>query len=447
MFDHLSDRLALTFKSLKGHGKLSEKNISEALREVRLALLEADVNYKVAKEFIARIKDRAVGQEVMKSLTPAQQVIKIVRDELCALMGGEAEPLDLGGKAPHVFMMVGLQGSGKTTTSGKLALMLKKKGRNPYLVPADTQRPAAIEQLKKLGAQIQVPVFDSDPAQDPVEICVQSLSGASRAGCDVIILDTAGRLHVDTELMAQLERIQSRLHPKEVLLVADAMTGQDAVNVAQAFHEQLGLTGVVLTKVEGDARGGAALSIRAVTQVPIKLVGVGEKLDAIESFHPDRLAGRILGMGDVLTLVEKAGEAFEAEQAEAMAKKMATDNFTLEDFKDQLQQLKKLGSLDGLLAMLPGAGKLKGLKNMQPDEKELKRTEAIINSMTLLERSNHQIINSSRRKRIARGSGTSVAEVNRLLKNFTQARKMMKGMAKMGGGKRKQLARLMGAMQ
>lgn len=446
MFDNLSDRLALTFKRLKGHGKLSESNISEALREVRLALLEADVNYKVAKEFIAKIKDRAVGQEVMKSLTPAQQVIKIVRDELCELMGGEAEPLNLTGKAPHVFMMVGLQGSGKTTTSGKLALMLKKQGRNPYLVPADTQRPAAIEQLKKLGAQIQVPVFDSNPAQDPVDICVQSLSGASRAGCDVIILDTAGRLHVDHELMAQLERIESRLRPQEVLLVADAMTGQDAVNVAQAFHEQLGLTGVVLTKVEGDARGGAALSIRAVSQVPIKLVGVGEKLDAIEAFYPDRLAGRILGMGDMLTLVEKAGEAFEAEKAEALAKKMATDNFTLDDFKDQLQQLKKMGSLDGLLSMLPGAGKLKGMKNLQPDEKELKRTEAIINSMTPGERGNHQIINSSRRKRIARGSGTSVSEVNRLLKNFTQARKMMKGMAKMGG-KKKQLARLMGAMR
>ena len=446
MFDNLSDRLALTFKRLKGHGKLSESNISEALREVRLALLEADVNYKVAKDFIAKIKDRAVGQEVMKSLTPAQQVIKIVRDELCALMGGEAEPLNLGGKAPHLFMMVGLQGSGKTTTSGKLALMLKKQGRNPYLVPADTQRPAAIEQLKKLGAQIQVPVFDSDPAQDPVDICIQSLAGASRAGCDVIILDTAGRLHVDHELMAQLERIQSRLRPQEVLLVADAMTGQDAVNVAQAFHEQLGLTGVVLTKVEGDARGGAALSIRAVSHVPIKLVGVGEKLDAIEAFHPDRLAGRILGMGDMLTLVEKAGEAFEAEKAEALAKKMATDNFTLDDFQDQLQQLKKMGSLDGLLSMLPGAGKLKGLKNLQPDEKELKRTEAIINSMTPGERGNHQIINSSRRKRIARGSGTSVSDVNRLLKNFTQARKMMKGMAKMGG-KKKQLARLMGAMR
>ncbi len=446
MFDHLSDRLAQTFKALKGHGKLSEKNISEALREVRLALLEADVNYKVAKQFIAQVKQRAVGQEVMKSLTPAQQVIKIVQEELTGLMGGEAEPLELGGKAPHIFMMVGLQGSGKTTTSGKLALMLRKTGRQPYLVPADTQRPAAIDQLRKLGAQIEVPVFDSDPAQDPVEICVQSLSGAARAGCDVIILDTAGRLHVDEELMAQLERIQSRLKPQEVLLVADAMTGQDAVNVAEAFHQRLGLTGVVLTKVEGDARGGAALSIRAVTGVPIKLVGVGEKLDAMEAFHPDRLAGRILGMGDVLTLVEKAGEVFEAEQAEALAKKMATDAFTLEDFAQQLQQLKKLGSLEGLLAMLPGGGKMKGLKNLQPDEKELIKTEAIINSMTPGERANHQIINSSRRKRIARGSGTTVSDVNRLLKNFAQARKMMKGMAKMGG-KRKQLARLIGALQ
>jgi signal recognition particle subunit SRP54 len=446
MFDHLSDRLAQTFKALKGHGKLSEKNISEALREVRLALLEADVNYKVAKQFMAQVKQRAVGQEVMKSLTPAQQVIKIVQEELTKLMGGEAEPLELGGKAPHIFMMVGLQGSGKTTTSGKLALMLRKKGRQPYLVPADTQRPAAIDQLKKLGAQIDVPVFDSDPAQDPVDICLQSLSGASRAGCDVIILDTAGRLHVDDELMAQLERIQSKLNPREVLLVADAMTGQDAVNVAEAFHQRLGLTGVVLTKVEGDARGGAALSIRAVTGVPIKLVGLGEKLDAMEPFHPDRLAGRILGMGDVLTLVEKAGEVFEAEQAEALAKKMATDAFTLEDFAQQLQQLKKLGSLEGLLSMLPGAGKMKGLKNLQPDEKELVKTEAIINSMTPGERANHQIINSSRRKRIARGSGTTVSDVNRLLKNFAQARKMMKGMAKMGG-KRKQLARLMGAMQ
>ncbi len=446
MFDHLSDRLAQTFKRLKGHGKLSESNISEALREVRLALLEADVNYKVAKDFIVRIRERAVGQEVMQSLTPAQQVIKIVKEELSELMGGSAEPLNLVGKPPLVFMLVGLQGSGKTTTSAKLALMLKKKGRSPYLVPADTQRPAAIDQLKKLGAEIGVPVFDSDPVQAPLDICLQALSGASRENCDLLILDTAGRLHVDDELMAELEGIRAKLNPQEVMLVADAMTGQDAVNVAESFHQRLGLSGVVLSKVEGDARGGAALSIRAVTDVPIKLVGVGEKLDAIEAFHPDRMAGRILGMGDVLTLVEKAGEAFEADQAEALAKKMATNSFTLEDFREQMQQLKKMGSLDGILKMLPGAGKLKGMKNLTPDEKELKRTEAIICSMTPAERANHQIINGSRRKRIAKGSGTSVADVNRLLKNFAQAKKMMKGMAKMGGGKKKQLAQLLGSM-
>jgi signal recognition particle subunit SRP54 len=445
MFDHLSDRLAQTFKRLKGHGKLSESNISEALREVRLALLEADVHYKVAKDFIARIKERAVGQEVMQSLTPAQQVIKIVKDELTELMGGSAEPLNLVGKTPLVFMMVGLQGSGKTTTSAKLALMLKKKGRSPYLVPADTQRPAAIDQLKLLGAEIEVPVFDSDPAKSPQEICLQALSGAARANCDILILDTAGRLHLDDELMAELEGIRQKLNPSEIMLVADAMTGQDAVNVAEAFHQRLGLTSVVLTKVEGDARGGAALSIRAVTGVPIKLVGVGEKLDALETFHPDRLAGRILGMGDVLSLVEKAGEAFDTDQAEAMAKKMATNSFTLEDFREQMQQIKKMGSLEGILKMLPGAGKLKGMKNLTPDENELKRTEAIICSMTATERANHQIINGSRRKRIAKGSGTSVADVNRLLKNFTQAKKMMKGMAKMGG-KKKQLAQLLGSM-
>ncbi|RJX35215.1 MAG: signal recognition particle protein [Desulfarculus sp.] len=443
MFDHLSDRLAQTFKRLKGHGRLSEGNISEALREVRLALLEADVNYKVAKDFIARIQERAVGQEVMKSLTPAQQVIKIVRDELTALMGGQAEPLILTGKPPLLFMLVGLQGSGKTTTAAKLALMLRKRGRSPYLVPADTQRPAAIEQLQKLGAEIKVPVFASDPSQAPVDICVQALSGAARENCDLIILDTAGRLHVDDALMAELEGIRNKLAPAEVLLVADAMTGQDAVNVAQAFHERLGLSGVVLSKVEGDARGGAALSIRAVTGVPIKLVGVGEKLDALEAFHPDRMAGRILGMGDVLTLVEKAGEAFEAEQAQAMAKKMAANAFTLDDFRDQLGQLKKMGSLEGLLSMLPGAGKLKGLKDMQPEEKELKRTEAIICSMTPSERADHQMINASRRRRIAQGSGTTVTDVNRLLKNFAQARKMMRSMAKLGAGK-KQLAHLLG---
>ena len=436
MFDNLSDRLAHTFKRLKGHGKLSEKNIADALREVRLALLEADVNYKVAKDFIARIKERAVGQEVMQSLTPAQQVVKIVNQELAQLMGGKAEPLNLVGRTPLIYMMVGLQGSGKTTTSAKLALELKKRGRTPYLVPADLQRPAAVEQLKRLGKDIQVPVWDSDARSNPVDVCVAALGGASRENADVIILDTAGRLHVDEPLMAELKAIKDKLKPVEMLLVADAMTGQDAVNVASSFHERLGLSGVVLTKVEGDARGGAALSIKAVVDIPIKLVGVGEKLDALETFHPDRLAGRILGMGDVLSLVEKAEEAFDEKKAKELAKKMAKQAFTLDDFRDQLQQLKKMGSLDSLLSMIPGMGnKLKGLKNMTPDDKELKRTEAIINSMTPGERSNYKIINASRKKRIAGGSGTTVTDVNRLLKNFAQAQKMMKSMSRMGGKK------------
>ena len=442
MFDNLSERLAQTFKRLKGHGKLTEKNIADALREVRLALLEADVHYKVAKDFIARVKERAVGQEVMASLTPAQQVIKIVRDELASLMGGQAEPLSLVGRPPLVYMLVGLQGSGKTTTAAKLALELKKRGRRPYLVPADLQRPAAVEQLKRLGEQVQVPVWDSDPEAKAVEVCLAALSGASRAAADVIILDTAGRLHIDQPLMDELAAIKERLKPVEVLLVADAMTGQDAVNVAQGFHRQLGLTGVILTKVEGDARGGAALSIRAVVEVPIKLVGVGEKLEALETFHPDRLAGRILGMGDVLSLVEKAQAAYDQKQAEKLARKIARQEFDLEDFRGQLRQLKKMGSLEQLLGLIPGlGGKAGALKGLAPDEKELKRTEAIINSMTPEERRNYKIINASRKRRIAMGSGTTVAEVNRLLKSFAQARKMMKGMSRLGG--RKGLGRML----
>jgi signal recognition particle subunit SRP54 len=358
-------------------------------------------------------------------------------------MGGANQPLALGGRPPLIYMLVGLQGSGKTTTSAKLALMLKKRGRHPFLVPADVQRPAAILQLKRLGGQIQVPVFDSDPGMNPVDICVQSLAAASRAGADLIILDTAGRLHVDEALMAELATIREKLRPAEVLLVADAMTGQDAVNVAKAFHERLSLSGVVLTKVEGDARGGAALSIRAVAEVPLKLLGVGEKLDALEEFHPGRMAGRILGMGDVMSLVEKAAAAYDQDQAREMAKKLAKNAFTLEDFRDQLQQLKKMGSLESILKMLPGMGKLKQLKNIQPDEGELKRTEAIINSMTPGERRDSNIINASRRRRIALGSGTSVAEVNRLLKNFQQARKMMKSMTTRMGGKKKGLGRMM----
>jgi len=445
MFDHLSERLGETFKRLKGHGKLTEKNIADALREVRLALLEADVHYKVAKDFLARVRQRAVGAEVMKSLTPAQQVIKIVHQELTALMGQEAAPLRLEGRPPVVIMMVGLQGSGKTTTSAKLARLLKARGRRPYLVPADVQRPAAIEQLKQLAAQVQVEVYDSDPAEKPENICVQALAQAVRAGADVVILDTAGRLHVDQPLMAELAAIKKRLNPNEVLLVADAMTGQDAVNVAGSFQESLGLTGVILTKVEGDARGGAALSIRAVVEVPIKFVGTGEKLDALEPFHPERMAGRILGMGDVLSLVEKASQAMDQEKAAQLAKKMAKNAFTLEDFREQLHQLQKMGSLESILSMLPGAGaKLKKLKGLTPDEKELKRTEAIILSMTPQERQNYAIINASRRKRIAKGSGTSVAEVNRLLKNFRQVRKMMKQMSRMGG--KRALGRMLSSM-
>ncbi len=445
MFDHLSERLGETFKRLKGHGKLTEKNIADALREVRLALLEADVHYKVAKDFLGRVRQRAVGAEVMKSLTPAQQVIKIVHQELTALMGQKAAPLNLEGRPPVVIMMVGLQGSGKTTTSAKLARLLKARGRRPYLVPADVQRPAAIEQLKQLASQVQVEVYDSDPAEKPENICVQALAQAVRAGADVVILDTAGRLHVDQPLMAELAAIKKRLNPNEVLLVADAMTGQDAVNVAGSFQESLGLTGVILTKVEGDARGGAALSIRAVVEVPIKFVGTGEKLDALEPFHPERMAGRILGMGDVLSLVEKASQAMDQEKAAQLAKKMAKNAFTLEDFREQLHQLQKMGSLESILSMLPGAGaKLKKLKGLTPDEKELKRTEAIILSMTPQERQNYAIINASRRKRIAKGSGTSVAEVNRLLKNFRQVRKMMKQMSRMGG--KRALGRMLSSM-
>jgi signal recognition particle subunit SRP54 len=437
MFDSLSGRLAETFKRLKGHGKLSEKNIADAVREVRLALLEADVHYKVAKEFIERVRERAVGQGVMKSLTPAQQVVKIVHDELTALMGGQARPLSLTGRPPLVYMMVGLQGSGKTTTSGKLALELRKRGRYPYLVPADVQRPAAIEQLMRLGAQIQVPVFNSDPGKTPVDICLQALSEAARANADVLILDTAGRLHVEEPLMAELAAIQLRLTPQEVLLVADAMTGQDAVNVAKAFHERLKLTGVVLTKVEGDARGGAALSIKAVTEVPIKLLGVGEKLDALEIFHPERMAGRILGMGDVLSLVEKAQNTYGQDKAKEMARKLAKNEFTLEDFREQLIQLKKFGSLESILKMLPGAEKFKQFNDLKSEEKELKRSKAIISSMTSAERRDASIINASRRKRIAAGSGTTVADVNRLLKNFAEVRKMIKNITRLGGNKKK----------
>lgn len=441
MFNRLSDKLANVFKKLKGHGKLTELNINDALREVRLALLEADVNYKVAKAFVEGIRQRALGQEVMASLTPGQQVIKIVHDELVTLLGGEAPRLELTGKPPAVLMLVGLQGSGKTTTTGKIALRLKKQGRQPLLVPADTQRPAAIEQLQRLGAEIGVDVYQTRPEQTPVEIAGAALAMANAKGHDALLLDTAGRLHVDEPLMQELQAIKAATQPNEILLVADAMTGQDAVQVAQNFNAALDLTGVILTKVEGDARGGAALSMRSVINKPIKFLGVGEKLDALEVFHPDRLASRILGMGDVLTLIEKAQEAFDEDQAKELERKLRKDGFTLEDFRDQLRQVRKMGSLEQLLGMIPGLNKVKGLQNLQPDERELVKVEAMINSMTPAERANHTLINGSRRRRIARGSGTTVQDVNRLLKQFDATQKMMKKMLQSGkkGAKRRMI--------
>jgi signal recognition particle subunit SRP54 len=432
MFDNLSGKLQKVFKHLRGQGKLTEENIQEALREVRLALLEADVHYKVARDFVKGIAERAVGREVMQSLTPGQQVIKIVNDALTDLMGGSAEPLRFAGKPPVAVMLVGLQGSGKTTTAGKLALRLSRDKRRPCLVPVDVYRPAAIDQLKTLAGQLELPVYPSKTDQRPEDIAREALAFASREGCDTLLVDTAGRLHVDDELMAELERLKKILSPVEILLVADAMTGQDAVQVASTFNERLGVSGVVLTKLDGDARGGAALSIRAVTGCPIKFVGVGEKLDALEVFHPDRMSSRILGMGDVLTIVEKAQDAFDEKQAAEMARKFKEDTFSLEDFRDQLRQIKKLGSLEQILEMLPGMGAMKELKKMQVDEKELVRTEAIINSMTRQERLNAEILNASRKRRIAAGSGTSVQEVNRLIKSYNEARRMMRQM--MGGG-------------
>ncbi|HAA02911.1 MAG TPA: signal recognition particle protein, partial [Syntrophobacteraceae bacterium] len=386
MFETLSNKFERIFKYLKGQGKLTEANIQEALREVRMALLEADVHYKVAKDFVADIAARAVGREVMESLTPGQQVIKIVNEALTDLMGGSAQPLHLIGHQPLSILLVGLQGSGKTTTTAKLASKLVRDRHKPCLIPADVYRPAAIDQLKTLGAQLQLPVYPSTTAQRPEEIVQGATEFARQHGCDVLLVDTAGRLHVDTELMEELQRLKNFLQPAEILLVADAMTGQDAVQVAGSFHQSLSLTGIILTKLDGDARGGAALSMRAVTGCPIKFIGVGEKLDALEVFHPDRMSSRILGMGDMLSIIEKAQEAFDEKQALELADKFRNDSFSLEDFRDQLRQIKKLGSLEQILGMLPGMGMLKEVKKMQVDEKELVRTEAIINSMTRQER-------------------------------------------------------------
>ncbi len=432
MFESLSEKLGRTFKKLRGQGRLTEDNIREALKEVRMALLEADVNYKVVKQFVENIRQRAMGQDVLDSLTPGQQVIKIVYGELTSLMGESRQELLLAGRTPFIVMLVGLQGSGKTTTAGKLALHLRKMGRNPLLVPADVYRPAAIEQLQKLGAQLGVSVYASDGNLKPEDICQDALLKAGGAGADILIVDTAGRLHIDDTLMAELATIKDRISPTEILLVADAMTGQDAVNVAKHFNDLLDLTGVILTKMEGDARGGAALSIKAVTGKPIKFIGVGEKLDALEPFFPDRTASRILGMGDVISLIEKAQAEFDEKEALKLEKKLRKREFDLEDFQSQLKQVKKLGSLEQILGMLPGLGQLKKLKGLKPDEKEVTRIEAIINSMTIAERRNHKIINGSRRRRIALGSGTSVQDVNRLLKNFIQTKKMMENLTRKG---------------
>lgn len=427
VFEGLSDKLQQTFKKLRGRGKLSETDVTEALRDVRLALLEADVNFKVVKDFIAKVKERAVGQEVLSSLTPAQHVIKIVHDELTALMGSTQSRITVSSRPPTIIMLVGLQGAGKTTTAGKLAKLLQRQGKRPLLVAADVYRPAAIKQLQVLGEKLEIPVLAKEDSKEPVQIAKAALDYALSHALDTVIIDTAGRLHINEELMTELKYIKQTVKPHEILLVADAMTGQDAVTVAEAFNGELGLDGVILTKLDGDARGGAALSIRAVTGRPIKFAGMGEKLDALEPFHPDRMASRILGMGDVLSLIEKAQTAIDLDQAKEMEKKLRKENFTLDDFLDQLRQVRKLGPLDQVLGMIPGMGSIKNkLQGAEIDEKELKRTEAIICSMTKKERRDPAIINGSRRKRIAAGSGTRVQDVNRLLKQFAEARKMMK---------------------
>ncbi len=429
MFDNLTDRLEGVFKKLRGTGKLTEENIKDSMREVRMALLEADVNLQVVKDFVATVTEKSIGLEVTKKLSPGQQIIKVVHDELVELLGGNTEQIRLDGRQPVTIMMAGLQGSGKTTTSGKLAKMLKDKGRKPYLVPADVYRPAAIEQLQVLGGKLDVPVHPSTTDMKPVDICRQALQVAERDGYDTLIFDTAGRLHVDEGLMDELKDIQRAVKLSEVLFVADSMTGQDAVTVADKFNQDLEISGVVLTKMEGDARGGAALSIKNVTGKPIKFVGIGEGLDALEVFHPDRIASRILGMGDVLTLIEKAESVVDRDKADKLAKKIRHSTFTLEDFLEQLQHIKKMGSLEQIMDMIPGINKLKQLKNApKPDEKELAKTEAIIRSMTKKERQNHKIINASRRKRIAVGSGTAVADVNRVIKSYSAMLKMMKKM-------------------
>ncbi|MFJ7638620.1 signal recognition particle protein [Peribacillus sp. NPDC097264] len=437
-FEGLADRLQNTMQKIRGKGKVNEADVKEMMREVRLALLEADVNFKVVKEFVKRVSERSVGQEVLKSLTPGQQVIKVVKEELTQLMGGEQSKIAVASKPPTVIMMVGLQGAGKTTTTGKLANLLRKKyNRKPLLVAADIYRPAAIKQLETLGKQLSMPVFSLGDQVSPVEIAKQAIEKAKEEHHDYVLIDTAGRLHVDENLMGELKDIKELTKPDEIFLVVDAMTGQDAVNVAQSFNEQLGLTGVVLTKLDGDTRGGAALSIRSVTDTPIKFVGMGEKLDALEAFHPERMASRILGMGDVLTLIEKAQANVDEEKAKELEKKMRTATFTFDDFLEQLGQVRNMGPLDDILKMIPGANKMKGMDNLQIDEKQIGHVEAIIRSMTTQEKEHPETMNASRKKRIAKGSGRSIQEVNRLLKQFEEMKKMMKQVTSMQKGKKK----------
>ncbi len=431
MFESLTDKLQKVFDGLSSRGRLGEADVDAAMREVRLALLEADVNYKVVKDFVARVKERAVGAEVMKSLTPAQQVVKIVNEELIHLLGEPAR-LDLSGPTPHVVMLVGLQGSGKTTTGAKLALTLRKSGQRPLLVAADTYRPAAIHQLEVLGKQLDIPVHSEGDKVPPPVICTNAVRRAKDSAYTVVILDTAGRLQINEQMMQELDEIKQRTNPQEILLVADSMTGQQAVNVAKTFHERLGVTGLILTKVDGDARGGAAISMREVTGVPIKYLGVGEKTDALEAFHPDRMASRILGMGDVLTLIERAQESMDQEKSLSSAKRLMKGEFDLEDFQQQMQQVRKIGPLSQLMDMIPGFNRLS--KDLAPDvtDQQMKRIEAIINSMTREERRRPEIINANRKRRIARGSGTEVQDINELLSQFKQIKRMMKQMADAG---------------
>jgi signal recognition particle subunit SRP54 len=432
MFEKLQERLDVIFKKVKGYGKLSEANIKDSLREVRVALLEADVNYKVAKDFLEKVKEKALGEDVMTSITPGQKFIKIVFDEMCDLLGKTNKPLDTAGSPPVPIMLLGLQGSGKTTTAGKLAVYLRKKGRKPLLVPTDVYRPAAIQQLAKIGSQLGIETFATAEGADPVQTCQDAKAYAMKKGFDTMIIDTAGRLHIDDEMVNELVRQKKLLSPRETLLVVDAMTGQDAVNMAKAFDEKVVIDGVILTKLDGDARGGAALSIRAATGKYIKFIGMGEKLDALEVFYPDRMASRILGMGDVVSLVEKAQEVFDEKKAQDFERKLRKDEFTLEDFREQIKQMKKLGSMESVIGMIPGINKLKGAIDFSEAENEIKRTEAIINSMTAKERLYPHLLDGSRRIRIAKGSGHRVQDVNELLKRYLETRKMIKKFTKGG---------------